>query len=184
VPHNTESHTLLSCSTAQSGSQLGFISQMSGSNRRGNPNPDTTSATAADSGREDQTATLTGASARRIQDAWRRHISRQHEGNEQSSENETGQPSIPAKERWEDALIHAETRVWTAIAYLWNQTNKLHNRGEFELRGRVPMTFAPVGREQVTSPSDCISKLTKQRKIRQLHPTSNSSHLKPSIGLS
>lgn len=49
-------------------------------------------------------------SARRIQDAWRRHISRKHEGFIRSP-NRSAQLVLSSEARWEDALRHAETHV-------------------------------------------------------------------------
>jgi len=60
--------------------------------------------------RADENSGLAEASARRVQDAWRRHVSRRHEGNNRSGANMAEQSSLNAKDRWEDALLHAETR--------------------------------------------------------------------------
>lgn len=63
-----------------------------------------------DKGQDESVPASASASARRIQDAWKRHISRRHEGSNEAGPNVAKQSSITAKDRWGDALMHAETR--------------------------------------------------------------------------
>lgn len=90
------------------------------------------------------------SSARRIQDAWRRHVSRPRVGH---SELATNNPlsSMGPNDRWQDALTHAETRKGVQAAKEGENDSQARWRRTVHFVSRLQQTGS-IGSGTVSSP--------------------------------